>query len=112
MAELGELEKQQQEFVRRGVRIVVVSNDDQEAARANQADFPHLLVVADTDEKLAKAVEVIHLGAGPKGDTFAPTTFLIDGSGKVRWLFRPDHILERLKPAEVLKAIDDTWPPQ
>src|SRR5262245_36395932 len=107
MVELGELEKRYQDFAKRNVRVVVISNDDQPTARQSQADFPHLVVVADTEQKLAKALDVIHPGVGPGGtDTNAPTTFLVDGAGAVRWLFRPDRFTFRLSPDELLAEID------
>jgi peroxiredoxin len=107
LAELGQLEKQIAEFKKRNVRLVVVSNDDQPKARKTHEDFPDLVVVADSEQKLAKAVEVIHASAGEGGtDTNAPTTFLLDGTGTVRWMFRPDRFLERLSPRELLAAID------
>lgn len=111
MIELGELEKKHQEFQLRNTRVIVVSNDDPHTAQMTQADFPHLVVVSDADENLAKAFDVIHAGMAPGGrDTNAPTTFLIDGDGVVRWLFRPDRFIVRLSAAEVLAAIDQTWP--
>src|SRR5262245_37501198 len=110
MEELGELEKHHADFASRHVKVVVASNDEPEVARETQVDFPHLQVVADTKAQLARAIEVMHPGAGPNGDTFAPTTFLVNGSGEVKWYFRPTHVVERLSPAEVLKAIDETWP--
>jgi peroxiredoxin len=107
MKELGQLEKQRQEFGKRNVRVIVVSNDDQETARKTQADFPSLTVVSDKDQTAAKALQVIHVGVGPGfTDTNAPTTFLIDGTGKVRWLFHPDTFVVRLSPEELLAAID------
>ena len=109
MVELGELEKYHQEFDNRHVRVAVVSNDDRETAKRTQADFPHLVVVADAAQTMARAVEVIHAGAGPaRQDTNAPTTFLVDGAGTVRWLFRPEQFIVRLSPADVLAAIDET----
>ncbi len=111
MVELGQLEKQHEEFARRRVRIIVISNDDQPTARATQADFPHLVVVSDAEQNMAKAIQVIHSGAGQNhSDTNAPTTFLVDGTGKVRWFFRPDRIVVRLPPDKLLAAIDQTWP--
>jgi peroxiredoxin len=111
MVELGQLEKQYLEFAKRDVRVVVISNDDQETAQATQADFPHLVVVADTEQKMAKAVQVIHEGAGPMmSDTNSPTTFLLDGNGKVLWLFRPDRFMIRLSPQQLLEAIDQNLP--
>jgi peroxiredoxin len=106
MIELGQLEKNHQAFVQRYTRIVVVSNDDQATAKLTQADFPHLLVVSDAQQNIAKAMQVIQSGAAADGtDTNAPTTILIDGRGTVRWVFRPERFLVRLSPAELLEAI-------
>lgn len=106
MIELGQLEKQHLEFVQRYTQVVVVSNDDQATAKLTQADFPHLIVVSDAQQNFAKAMQVIHPGAAPdRKDTNAPTTFLIDGDGVVRWVFRPERFVVRLSPAELLKAI-------
>lgn len=110
MVELGQLEKHHAEFANRRVRVIVISNDDPATAQVTQSDFPHLVVVSDANQNMAKAIQVIHAGAGAKGDdTNAPTTFLVDGTGNVRWLFRPERFLVRLSPAELLKAIDETW---
>jgi peroxiredoxin len=107
MVELGELEKKHDEFEKRLVRVVVISNDEQSIAQKTQHDFPHLVVVSDAQQNMAKALQVIHPGAAQDGsDTNAPTTFLVDGSGTVKWLFRPDRVLVRLSPEEVLEAVD------
>jgi peroxiredoxin len=109
--ELGELEKHHQEFASRNVRVVVVSNDDPSDAKKTQAEFPHLVVVSDAEQKLAKAMQVIHAGAGRHhDDTNAPTTFLLDGGGHVRGVFRSDYFLVRQSAAELLTAIDSTLP--
>jgi peroxiredoxin len=111
MIELGELEKRHQDFENRHVRIVAVSNDDQETAQKTQADFPHLVVVADAEQHMAKAVEVIHEKKGPQSsDTNVPTTFLINANGKVSRVLQPDHFITRLSPDDVLAAVDATWP--
>ena len=110
MVELGQLEKKYQEFAKRDVRVFVISDDDQETARATQTDFPHLIVVSDADQRLATAMQVLHAGAGPGGETTnAPTTFLVDGSGEVDWLFRPTRFTVRLSPEQLAAAIDETW---
>jgi len=111
MVELGELESHHEQFAERHVRVVVVSNDDQDTARATHADFPHLVVVSDADQNMAKAMQVIHAGAGPKGDdTNAPTTFLVNGSGKVLWVFRPEQYIARLSVDDLLRTIDRVQP--
>ena len=107
MVELGQLEKQHEEFAKRHVQVVAISNDNQPNARKTQARFPNLVIVADTDQNMAKAVQVIHPGAGPNlEDTNAPTTFLVDGTGTVRWYAQPERFIERLTPEDLLAAID------
>ncbi|HYV35122.1 MAG TPA: redoxin domain-containing protein [Gemmataceae bacterium] len=108
MIELGELESHYAEFEKRRTRVVVISLEDQATAKETQSQFPHLLVVADDQRKMADAIEVIHRDSNPSGgDTTAPTTILVDGSGKVRWTFRPDRYLTRLTPEKVLAAVDE-----
>jgi peroxiredoxin len=107
MVELGELESHYRQFAERHVRVMTVSNDGLDEARKTQAQFPHLVVVSDAQQNMAKALQVIHAGAGRDGqDTNAPTTFLIDGRGQVRWFFRPERFIVRLSADELLKAID------
>jgi peroxiredoxin len=111
MSELGQLEASWQEFEKRKVKVIVVSLEDREDAKATQADFPHLIVVSDSERKLADSLSVIHPHSGKDGgDTTAPTTLLVDTSGNVRWVFRPDRVLTRLSPSELLAAIDKEMP--
>jgi peroxiredoxin len=109
MVELGELEKRHEDFAKKNVRVVVISNDDQETSQKTQADFRHLVVVSDKEQNMAKAVQVIDAGQVHGGkETNAPTTFLLDGAGQVRWLFRPDRFIVRLSPDKLLAAMDET----
>src|SRR5262245_20588254 len=111
MVELGQLEGQWQEFEKRKVQVVVVSVEDQQAAEETKKQFPHLTVVSDAGRKLTGAVSVVHPHSAPDGgDSATPATLLIDGTGKVRWTFRPDRVLTRLSPAELLAAIDKEMP--
>jgi peroxiredoxin len=109
--ELGKLEANYQEFEERKTRIVAVSLEDREKAQTSQKEFPHLVMVADTDRKMCEALQVIHERSAPgRKDTAAPTTFLVDGSGTIRWMFRPERHIIRLSPAEVLAAVDRYMP--
>ena len=107
MIELGELESHFQEFKKRKnpVEIVAISTDNREDAQKSQTQFPHLKVVADTDQKMCQTLHVMH-----GEDKAAPTTILVDGQGTIRWLFRADRFLERLSPAQLLAAIDEHLP--
>lgn len=108
MIELGQLEAAHAEFAKRNTQVVVVSLEDPETAQATQADFPHLLVVADASRGLANAVEVIHAQSAPDGgDTTAPTTLVVNGAGKVRWTYRPERFLTRLEPKDLLQVLDE-----
>lgn len=108
MIELGELEANHQEFAKRNVKVIVVAQDDLETTKLTQADFPHLTVVSDPGHKMADVLSVNHPGEGPGGhDTNAPTTFLVDGQGTVRWVYRPERFIVRLSPKELLAAVDE-----
>src|SRR4051812_40471182 len=97
MIELVELEKHHDEFAKRDTRIIVASNDNAEESLKTQKEYPHLIVLADADQKLISAAAVVHTRAGRHGeDVAAPTTFIIDKSGTVRWLFRPGQVTTRL----------------
>jgi peroxiredoxin len=107
MVELGELEKRHGDFEARGVRVVVASSDDLSDAKATQTDFPHLVVLSDHDQALAQALEVLSPQDGPDGrKANAPTTFVMDGTGTVRWVYRPGRFIERLSPDELLAGVE------
>jgi peroxiredoxin len=107
MIELGQLEAHHDEFAQRRTHIVAVSVDGLDDSKKTKQDFPHLVIVADTDHKLVDAVGVVHPGAGENGeDVAAPTTILIDKHGVVRALFRPANVASRLSAGEVLAMVD------
>ena len=107
MVELGQLEKHHSEFDAKGVRVVAASLDDVSETQKTQQQFPHLTILSDHEESLAKAADVIGPHHSPSGGTtVSPTTVLLDRTGQVRWVFRPDRYITRLSPPELLAAID------
>jgi alkyl hydroperoxide reductase subunit AhpC len=107
MIELGQLERRHDDFRQRHTRVIVISVEDLDDANQTQTDFPDLLVLSDPEHSLSDAAALIHPHAGPGGsDINAPTTFLVDRHGTVRWLYRSPTVLARLSPDEVLQAID------
>jgi peroxiredoxin len=108
MVELGQLESRHQDFAARSTQIVAVSLDNQEDTAKTASKFPNLVLVSDAQGSLSGAVEVIGPHRGPDGkETLSPTTLLIDRKGEVRWVFRPDRYIERLKAEEVLARVDE-----
>jgi peroxiredoxin len=109
MIELGELEQHHQDFAKRNTRVVVISLEGRGDATKTQADFPHLVVVADEGRGLTSVADAIHERSNPhdNGDTSAPANLLVDRHGVVRWQFRPARIFTRLSANEVLAAIDE-----
>lgn len=86
---------------------MVVSVEGPAHAQQTQADFPHLVVVADAQRGLSTVATVLHPQSGHDGgDTAVPATLLVDRHGTVRWTNRPERYLTRLAPAELLAAID------
>src|SRR4051794_23736839 len=109
MIELGQLERRHDDFARRSTRVIAVSVETGADAAQTQADFPHLLVLADHGRGLSEAAGLIHPNSAPDGgDTSAPTTILVDRNATVRWLFRPDAAITRLGPDDLLQALDRT----
>ncbi len=107
MIELVQLERRHEDFARRDTRVVVVSMEGLEEARKTQADFPHLVVLADEGRGLSDAAALVHPQARPDGgDADAPTTILVDRGGTVRWLYRSPVVIARPSPDDVLREID------
>jgi alkyl hydroperoxide reductase subunit AhpC len=98
MAELVQLDRRHEDFARRNTRVIVVSVEGQAEAKLTQNDFKNLLVLDDAGRGLTDAAALIHAHAGPGGSDIAmPTTILVDRTGTVRWLFRPDAVITRLR---------------
>jgi peroxiredoxin len=111
MVELGQLERRHGDFARQNTRVIVISMEGLDDAAKTQRDFPHLIVLADSERKLSEAMELVHARAGRMvgDDADYPTSFLVDNKGTVRWLHR-SSVIERPSPDEVLEAIDRHLP--
>jgi len=107
MVELGQLEKHHADFEKRNVRVIVSSVEGPEDAKKTQASYPHLKIIADENHSLSDAVAVMSPHSAPDGGpTSAPTTLIVDGTGNVRWVHRPEHVAVRLSPDQVLAELD------
>jgi peroxiredoxin len=111
MTELVQLEGRHEDFARQNTRVLVASLEGLDDARKTQADFPHMIVLADETRSLSEAAGLVHPHAGPDGaDADAPTTILVDRQGAVRWLYRSPAVIVRLSPDDVLQAVQRNFP--
>jgi peroxiredoxin len=98
------------DFKSRGVQIAAISVDSVETNRSHSQkmhfDFP---LLSDADAAVIKRYDVLHRGAGPKGNDIArPAEFYVDGGGTVRWVNLTENIVVRARPEQALSAIDST----
>ena len=107
MIELVQLERRHDDFSKRNARVLVVSMEGLDDAQKTQAQFPHLIALADEARGLSEAAGLVHPHAAPDGrDADVPTTILVDRHGIVRWFYRSPEVVARLSPDDVLQAID------
>ena len=65
--------------------------------------FPFL---SDQGAEVIRRYDVLHRGAGPKGNDIArPAEFYVDGGGTVRWVNLTENIAVRARPEQALSAI-------
>jgi peroxiredoxin len=111
MTELVQLERRHDDFRKHNARVLVVSLEGIDESAKTQAEFPHLLVLADEARSLSETAGLIHRQVAPNGgDADIPTTILVDRFGTVRWLYRSPSVIARLSPDEVLQAVDRHLP--
>jgi peroxiredoxin len=111
MIELVQLDAHHEDFEKRKTRVLVASIESLDDASKTQAQYPHLVVLADHSRKLSEAAGLVHPHAGPDGrDVDVPTTVLTDRQGTVRWVYRSPAVNARLSPEEVVRAIDRCFP--
>ena len=96
------------EFEARGVRVVGISVDapdiNQRQSQKLGYTFP---LLSDPNAKVIRRYDVLHPGAGPKGEDIArPAEFLLDSNGIVRWVNLTDNIAVRARPEQALEALN------
>jgi peroxiredoxin len=101
-------QKRLSDFTSRDVQLVAISVDSIETNRAHAQkmhfSFP---LLSDSDAAVIKHYDLLHRGAGPKGNDIArPAEFYVDGGGTVRWVNLTENIAVRARPEEALSAID------
>ena len=87
------------------IAISVDSPADSEKLRRSQGyTFP---ILSDAHEDVIRKWDLVHAHGRQDGaDISRPAEFLIDSSGKVRWVNLTEDFLVRARPAEALAALD------
>ena len=96
------------EIQSRGVRVVGISVDTPQENQTlmNKAHLGYPLL-SDANAEAIKRYDLLHPAAGPGGKDIArPAEFLIDSSGKVRWVNLTGDFRIRARPTQILQAMD------
>ncbi len=95
------------EFSKRGIQVVAVSVDPVEVAHTLAAKagitFP---LLADPGMKAIGPYDLMHIRGHKGSDIARPAEFLIDHTGRVRWVNLTDDVRVRATGEQVLKAAD------
>lgn len=88
--------------------MVAISVDSPDAsARLRKAEGYSFLILSDNKTQIIRRWDLVHPHAGVDGaDIARPAEFLIDSTGKVRWVNLTGDYLVRVRPEEVLGVID------
>lgn len=97
-----------QDFDSRKIRVIAISVDtpaQAEHLRETQGyTFP---ILSDSNDEVIRRWDLVHAHGGPDGiDIARPAEFLIDSSGKVRWVNLTEDYRVRARPQQVLTAFD------
>ncbi len=96
------------EFDSRKIRVIAISVDtpaESEKLRESQGyAFP---ILSDANDEVIRRWDLVHPHGGVDGaDVARPAEFLIDASGKIRWMNLTEDFRVRTRPQQVLQAFD------
>ena len=85
---------------------ISVDSVDVTAAQCRKLGYSFTFL-SDADAAVIKRYDVLHRGAGPKGNDIArPAEFYVDSGGVVQWVNLTENIAVRARPQQALAAID------
>jgi peroxiredoxin len=110
---LRSFQKALPEFDARRIRVIGISVDtpqESEALRESRGyTFP---ILSDANRDVIKRWDLVHPHGGHAShdgeDIARPAEYLIDATGKVRWVNLTDDFVVRARPEEALAAFDAT----
>ena len=100
------IEKKLNTFNEAGIRPVAISADTIEESRdlINKAGYSFTFL-SDPKAETIRRYDLVHAGAGENGrDIARPAEFLLDSSGRVRWVNLTENYWVRARPEQILEA--------
>jgi peroxiredoxin len=96
------------EFDSRKIRVLAISVDTPaESEKLRGAEGYTFPILSDARGEVIRRWDLVHPHGGVDGaDVARPAEFLIDASGKVRWLNLTEDFRVRARPQQVLQAFD------
>jgi peroxiredoxin len=96
------------DFEKRGVHLAAISVDPVEVSATHCGKMGYTFAfLSDADAAVIKRYDLLHRGAGPKGNDIArPAEFYVDPGGTVRWVNLTENIAVRARPEQALASID------
>jgi peroxiredoxin len=105
---LRSFQKSLSEFNARHIRVAAVSVDPPDTSEhlRHVAGFS-FLILCDDNDTVIRRWDLVHPRGGEGGTDIArPAEFILDSTGRVRWVKLTDDYLIRARPEEVLQALD------
>ncbi len=102
------LQERLEEFTARGIRIVAVSVDPPEVARAHARKLGYTFTFLSNEKaEVIRRYDLLHEnGKGEGIDISRPAEFLLDATGTVRWVTLTDNYRIRLRTDALFKVLD------
>ena len=96
------------DFNARRIRVVAISVDTpQESQHLREMAGYTFPILSDANRDVIRRWDLVHSHGGVDGaDIARPAEFLIDASGKVRWVNLTEDFRVRARPEQVLGAFD------
>jgi peroxiredoxin len=105
---LRSFEQRRAELERRGVAIAAISVDSNEESRTlAKSEGYRFPLLSDPKTEAIRAYGILHEHGGENGQDIArPAEYLIDAGGTIRWENFTENLLVRLRPEQVLAAVE------
>jgi peroxiredoxin len=92
----------------RKIRVIAISVDTpQQSQHLRETEGYTFVILSDAKDEVIRRWDLVHPHGGMDGaDIARPAEFLIDASGKVRWVNLTEDLRVRARPEQVLQAFD------